>query len=132
MKDSSWNESEPPLTRSEFRHGSGVCGISTPESGPTLEFVTDPASHGEHGVVTVTLVPGHPGSLMAELLSGGKERAQCSSLGSIRFWGRFRDGTRVRLASAGPVHLVARTPSGTLLAGPATVQPERPWATLQW
>ena len=113
-------------------HGSGICGIPSPAEGRTLEVVSDVARHGCHGVVSLTFLPAHPGSLIAELSIDGRERARCASLGSIRLWGRFSCGTHIRVAAAGPVRLVARTPTGEVLAGPVELRPERPWATFQW
>lgn len=111
---------------------SGVCGIPSPVEGRVVEFVASNGRSGRHGTVGVTLLPGHAGSLLAELSVGGQERARCASHESIRFWGRFGGDTHVRLAADGAVRLVARSAAGEVLAGPVEIGPARPWATLAW
>ena len=110
----------------------GASGIASPESGPVVEFVASHSRRPMYSSVQLRMVPAHPGTLVADPERNGCVRASCTSLGSIRFRGRFRRGTHVRLAADGPVQVIARSEGGEILAGPMELRPEHPWAELQW
>ena len=110
----------------------GVAGVPSSGAQPCVEFLTVGADGHRGGSVQVQMVPAHRGSLVADVVVGGRVRASCVSSESIQVRGRFRDGTQLRLAADAPVRLIAVTQEGIVVAGPIEIRPERPWATLRW
>lgn len=132
--------------------GFGVAAGRAPDGIPTIELTTDPAVHGPHGRVSVTCStveipvcgdggcdtmlpasrPAHARSLSAELRVPNAGWARCQSDDSIRIWGRFPLDAELRVGSEHEVRLVARTPSGEILAGPVIVSADQAPTSLDW
>ena len=99
---------------------------------PTVEFTTDPAVQGPHGVVRVQRGAPSDRRLSARIERQGEIRATCQSDDSIRIWGRFAPEVDVTVRSTETVRLVARTPNGAVLAGPLLLAPDAAPTALRW
>ena len=110
----------------------GVTTGRSPDGVPTVEFTTDPAVQGSHGAVRVERAAAGAPRLHAAFEFGRRGRVTCESDDSIRVWGRFAPEVQVLVRAAEAVRLVARTPGGTVLAGPVLVAPTAPLASLRW
>src|SRR5690349_11318808 len=110
----------------------GITAAEAADGIHTVEFTTDPAVHGPHGLVVVrhTGVSGRP--LTADVQWPGRGRAACASNDSIRVWGRFDPNADVTVMSHGPVRLVVRSPAGAVLAGPISIAADAPDVELTW
>jgi hypothetical protein len=98
---------------------------------PTVELTTDPAVQGPHGVVRVQRGAPTDRRLFARI-ERSDGWATCQSDDSIRIWGRFAPAVDVTVRSTEAVRLVARTPSGDVLAGPLLLPPDAAPTALHW
>lgn len=114
------------------RNSFGVTGAIAPDGVPTIEFTTDPAVHGAHGVVRARFGPAADAGLVAAISWGARGQAMCRSADSIRVWGSFSPDAELEIRAPGAVRLIARSAAGTVLAGPIVVSPDHTPPPLVW
>ena len=110
----------------------GVSGARAPDGVPTIEFTTNPAVHGAHGVVRVRFGPAADAGLVAAISWGPRGQATCRSADSIRVWGSFSPDADLEIRARGAVRLIARSVAGAVLAGPIMVSPDDTATSLVW
>lgn len=110
----------------------GVTGASAPDGVPTIEFTTNPAVHGAHGVVRARFGPAVDAGLVAAISWGARGHATCRSADSIRVWGSFSPDAELEIRAPGAVRLIARSAAGAVLAGPIMVSPDHTPPSLVW